>query len=1154
MKKKTITKVMTAAITLILLSVHSGTIAQFVTVPLPYNHLRTSNNNTSVGIGNFLGGAGTSPFARLHVNQFYLSSTNIAFPTAAMFRTDGPVGNENIWSMYTGATVGTTNERFSVRAQPSTSHVYIRALEAEDEIQMRQAQLSFLTRGKTMVDLCEHFGADPDHIFIGDGTDVNTSIKATSDVNNGNAIRQVFVHGGSGNTGFGGYDLTTPPLLARVQIMGGYETFGAGTFWTPTLLLSSPADAAHRGSSLVFDRDGQSNYFFMGHPASFGTHAGDFFAGLVDDLTSSNTPPGIVDYAYRVKGQPAASDIAQGDFQFFHSVLIQDIGVIPAPFLAGVRFDVDGQARIRSILNDNALTKILVEDADGIVKYRDFSTFPGVGFGALCTAAPFNLAGDWRLGLGDHNLFFDGSGAANSVNNVIIGNPCSYTPIAKLDVEEKEGDPNTPTFGFHSIGLNVHNSYTNTLLTTFVAGVRASVDFFNEKNVGGHFEASDGGLNTAGEFFATSTTGSGDNIGGNFSASGSIQSNKGGIFSATTSAVNNIGGSFTALGGTNNNFGIYAADNMSSVLLTGSYAGVFNGDVYCTANTTFPSWSSISDSQLKTDTSSFNTGLSMIRNLHPISYKFNGKAGLDTSGTHIGVIAEDLQSIAPYAVDSFFSKLDSTDAEPTQLLSVKNEAIMYTTVNAVKELDSIVANINTSALGAGLCGSSPAGLTNNTEVPMNDRSLTFTNSSPASTISNIGLGFGPNDCSSQTAKLHVKSQGMNVAGIFDVDGNFALGTTPLIGLSASVMNSTSSITRSGVAGQVNCNSAGNNYGLNGASFGSGAITNAGVFAQASGAAGDNRAFWGIANATMGVGTNHVGGYFEAANGTNHNYGIQATASGTNSWAGWFDGNINVTGTGFFTSMTQTISDQLFKTNLDTISNALNIINQLKPRKFFFDTVSYQNRMRFSSKQQYGLVAQDVEQVLPELVSTTTLPAKYDSLGNIVNPALDYQVLNYNAFIAILMKGIKEQQSIIDNQETRLAQLETTVGSCCGSFKTNLPAGQAGATGGNGNTNDNGQSDVKAINKQKVELRDAIILDQNTPNPFSESTTITYTLPENDKGQIMFYDNNGRILKAVDITGAGELQVYAENLSNGIYTYSIVADGKTVDTKKMVKAK
>ena len=98
-----------------------------------------------------------------------------------------------------------------------------------------------------------------------------------------------------------------------------------------------------------------------------------------------------------------------------------------------------------------------------------------------------------------------------------------------------------------------------------------------------------------------------------------------------------------------------------------------------------------------------------------------------------------------------------------------------------------------------------------------------------------------------------------------------------------------------------------------------------------------------------------------------------------------------------------------------------------------------------------------------------------------------------------------------------------------------------------------------VNTQAVELSSekAIVINQNDPNPFAEETNITYTLPETaTNAKIIFYDNNGKIIKSVDIEGKGNgsLHVYGSNLSAGVYTYSLIVDGKTIDTKKMMKSK
>jgi hypothetical protein len=90
----------------------------------------------------------------------------------------------------------------------------------------------------------------------------------------------------------------------------------------------------------------------------------------------------------------------------------------------------------------------------------------------------------------------------------------------------------------------------------------------------------------------------------------------------------------------------------------------------------------------------------------------------------------------------------------------------------------------------------------------------------------------------------------------------------------------------------------------------------------------------------------------------------------------------------------------------------------------------------------------------------------------------------------------------------------------------------------------------------VDLSDlTIILDQNSPNPFAEQTTITYTIPESIKdAKIMFYTINGVVLKTVQINDRnhGSLTVYGSNLSEGIYTYTLIADGKIIWNKMVAE--
>ena len=77
-------------------------------------------------------------------------------------------------------------------------------------------------------------------------------------------------------------------------------------------------------------------------------------------------------------------------------------------------------------------------------------------------------------------------------------------------------------------------------------------------------------------------------------------------------------------------------------------------------------------------------------------------------------------------------------------------------------------------------------------------------------------------------------------------------------------------------------------------------------------------------------------------------------------------------------------------------------------------------------------------------------------------------------------------------------------------------------------------------------------------PFDGSTVIRYYIPENIQMEayMVFYDSYGNEIKKVEIkeTGAGKIEANAQNLAAGIYSYSLIVNGKVVDTKKMMKNK
>jgi hypothetical protein len=82
----------------------------------------------------------------------------------------------------------------------------------------------------------------------------------------------------------------------------------------------------------------------------------------------------------------------------------------------------------------------------------------------------------------------------------------------------------------------------------------------------------------------------------------------------------------------------------------------------------------------------------------------------------------------------------------------------------------------------------------------------------------------------------------------------------------------------------------------------------------------------------------------------------------------------------------------------------------------------------------------------------------------------------------------------------------------------------------------------------------ITLKQNVPNTFTDKTVISYSIPETvKKAQLLVYDPLGNVIKKVDIRarGEGNITIDASNLRKGVYKYSIIADGKVIDTKTMI---
>jgi hypothetical protein len=104
-------------------------------------------------------------------------------------------------------------------------------------------------------------------------------------------------------------------------------------------------------------------------------------------------------------------------------------------------------------------------------------------------------------------------------------------------------------------------------------------------------------------------------------------------------------------------------------------------------------WATFSDRRVKQDINVFTDGLSTLKGIRPVTFRYNGKLGYPTDKTYVGVIAQDIQSVAPYTVDTYRAKLDTDDAEETDVLRFDASALTYIAINAIKELDAKVEEL-----------------------------------------------------------------------------------------------------------------------------------------------------------------------------------------------------------------------------------------------------------------------------------------------------------------------------------------------------------------------------------------------------------------------------------------------------------------------------
>lgn len=202
------------------------------------------------------------------------------------------------------------------------------------------------------------------------------------------------------------------------------------------------------------------------------------------------------------------------------------------------------------------------------------------------------------------------------------------------------------------------------------------------------------------------------------------------------------------------------------------------------------------------------------------------------------------------------------------------------------------------------------------------------------------------------------------------------------------------------------------------------------------------------------------------------------------------------------------SDERLKTNITDLNSSLEKVLSL--RGVYYNWTK-DTSMNLDDFRQIGFIAQEVEQILPEVVGQ-------DEKGN--------YAMNYQAIIPVLAEAIKEQNN-------KIVELENTISDLVESGSVNT-----GIDNANPNTS-------------------TAQMFQNKPNPFNQETIITCFVPESaSTASLMIFDMQGKQLKKIDIQqkGKSETVIHANELNFGIYLYSLVVDGKEISTKRMIISK
>lgn len=245
-------------------------------------------------------------------------------------------------------------------------------------------------------------------------------------------------------------------------------------------------------------------------------------------------------------------------------------------------------------------------------------------------------------------------------------------------------------------------------------------------------------------------------------------------------------------------------------------------------------------------------------------------------------------------------------------------------------------------------------------------------------------------------------------------------------------------------------------------------------------------------------------------------GVYATVEGnlnfftSGSYAGYFVGPTYVDGTLTVFAL-QNLSDMRLKENvtpLRQLSKELSPLAKLQNLEVIEYNLKRPSTMKASDKRHYGVSAQELQELYP----------------NLVQEGQDgYLTVNYVEMVPLLLRSIQELKQELDEVKGEAKAMTRSVSDETADFNTAAKSN---------------------------------VLYQNTPNPFKEKTVIRFSLADDAQdASICIFDMTGKSLKTLPISsGMESVSIGGYELGEGMFLYSLVVNGQVIDTKRMVISK